>query len=90
MRSLLFPLAAGLATVAASAQSPLDTFAAFGENNGGGAPFVVYFDLDVNTANGLTITSLDVDTGSTSIDVVAVLVVSFVVVSSSCALSLGG
>ena len=62
MRSLLYPLAAGLATVAASAQSPLDTFAAFGENNGGASPFVIYFDLDVTTANGVTVTSFDVDT----------------------------
>ncbi len=61
MQSLL-PLAAGLLAVATSAQSPL--MMPFNPENGLGTGSQIFFDLNVLDPNGVTITALDVATGS--------------------------
>jgi hypothetical protein len=67
IRSLL-PLAAALLAVTTSAQSPLSM--PFNANNGLSAGAQVFFDLNVTSPSGITITSLDVNTGTTTVGTV--------------------
>jgi hypothetical protein len=60
---LLLTIATALVAVTASAQSPLSL--PFNSNNGLSAPAGVFFDLNVVSPTGITITSLDVNSNST-------------------------
>ncbi len=63
MRTLL-PLAAAFAAATLSAQSPLSL--PFNANNGLSAGAQVFFDLSVLDPNGITIHTIDVNTGTTT------------------------
>ena len=65
MRTLLLPLATALVAATTAAQSPL--MMPFNANNGLSAGAQVFFDLNVLDPNGVTITALDVNTGTTAI-----------------------
>jgi hypothetical protein len=63
--NLLSPLAAAFLAAVAIGQSPLSM--PFNANNGLSAGAQIFFDLDVTTASGVTLTALDVNTGATTI-----------------------